>query len=596
MQAVPRHKKKNIAAAFALLGLPKDATSERVKKAFHDLVQVWHPDRFTHNSRLRAQAELKMKELNHAYSVVRDFLESKSQKSAGNSERDNYAESAEDREKTADQANPSEANASCDEAEEVRIVTCPHCGQYGLQRLAAKQMAGTFTVRCRHCGKSFKPVPSSNTSSSEEVPPSSSSRSRSNRVLPSSKATSTRARPVKVKRKRFWHQYSFWRTVVIIVSLIIMIEISCYIYITLATVPGSVAVSIPVEKDRPTPPEKLAPPLAPAPAPGPQEGDLIAKNQKPPEQAAASGPLPPSALPPTPTPDPEAGGLIAKSRAPDNANAKAPVGAPPTKNRAVRPINQALLGKTDCVVGFTCQRCGATIRQFPAVIRAEDLRSLEDNCRVHLLSSRSKLEWTGNLDQTEFAWIGASSLLDVREIIEPNDFQLRNKTKWARVFVLRRYNNNLDDELAGEFVWMESQFLQPPNPHPQFRVAGQDIVFGEIHFPRQKIQDFYASFCQKYAAAEPKALKHPKPDFWRQALKLGQPEFWRLVDSIVADICEQYEISMKIGGTICMSPTELGLEALQPEHQAALDRLRLLVYKRLVGRGPRLNLPSGFGP
>ena len=162
--------RKTISAAFAILGLPSDANSERVKEAFRDLAQVWHPDRFTHSVPLSAQAEQKMKELNHAYSVVCDYLEGKSRQSASNSDQDNDGESAEDTEKNADQANPTGAKASCDEDEEVTIVTCPHCGHKGGLRLSAGRMAAPFAVRCRQCGKRFNPVPSSNSSSSEEAP------------------------------------------------------------------------------------------------------------------------------------------------------------------------------------------------------------------------------------------------------------------------------------------------------------------------------------------------------------------------------------------------------------------------------------------
>jgi hypothetical protein len=53
--------------AFAVLGLSPGASEESVKQAFRDLAQVWHPDRFTHDQRLRAKAEEKFKEINGAY-------------------------------------------------------------------------------------------------------------------------------------------------------------------------------------------------------------------------------------------------------------------------------------------------------------------------------------------------------------------------------------------------------------------------------------------------------------------------------------------------------------------------------------------------
>jgi hypothetical protein len=52
---------------------------------------------------------------------------------------------------------------------------------------------------------------------------------------------------------------------------------------------------------------------------------------------------------------------------------------------------------------FKCSKCGAAIWAFPAVSRAEDLRVLEDNCRIHLHSSRRNAgQETGRLDETSF--------------------------------------------------------------------------------------------------------------------------------------------------------------------------------------------------
>jgi hypothetical protein len=52
---------------LAILGLSRGATADEIKQAFRDLAQVWHPDRFGHDARLRAKAEEKFKEINAAY-------------------------------------------------------------------------------------------------------------------------------------------------------------------------------------------------------------------------------------------------------------------------------------------------------------------------------------------------------------------------------------------------------------------------------------------------------------------------------------------------------------------------------------------------
>ena len=239
MRAVPGHQ--TISAAFAILGLSTDASSQQVKEAFRDLAQVWHPDRFTHNSRLRAQAEVKMKELNNAYSVVRDYLEGNRQQSTSNSEQANYGERAEETEKNADQAaysaNPTGAKTSRDEDEEVTSVKCPHCGQERRVRLSAEWMAVPLTVRCRQCGKRFKPVRSSDIPSSQEAPPSSSSRSRSNKVPPSTKSTSTEVPPVNKEQKQSWHQDPVWRTTLVCVSCILIPFMFFVVYKHVVAVP-----------------------------------------------------------------------------------------------------------------------------------------------------------------------------------------------------------------------------------------------------------------------------------------------------------------------------------------------------------------------
>lgn len=52
---------------FDILEVRRGASLEEVKRAYRDLAQVWHPDRYGHNPRLRAKAEEKLKDINEAY-------------------------------------------------------------------------------------------------------------------------------------------------------------------------------------------------------------------------------------------------------------------------------------------------------------------------------------------------------------------------------------------------------------------------------------------------------------------------------------------------------------------------------------------------
>jgi DnaJ-like protein len=59
--------------AYRLLGLAPGASLDDVKTAYRDLAQVWHPDRFPDNQRLREKALLNLQRINEAYAVLRDY-------------------------------------------------------------------------------------------------------------------------------------------------------------------------------------------------------------------------------------------------------------------------------------------------------------------------------------------------------------------------------------------------------------------------------------------------------------------------------------------------------------------------------------------
>ena len=52
------------------LGLTYDATSDLIESTYRTLVKVWHPDRFAHDPKLRADAEEKLKEINGAHEYL----------------------------------------------------------------------------------------------------------------------------------------------------------------------------------------------------------------------------------------------------------------------------------------------------------------------------------------------------------------------------------------------------------------------------------------------------------------------------------------------------------------------------------------------
>ena len=59
---------------YKILELEPAASLEEVKKAYRDLVKVWHPDRFSDNQRLQKKANEKLAEINAAYKEIIIFI------------------------------------------------------------------------------------------------------------------------------------------------------------------------------------------------------------------------------------------------------------------------------------------------------------------------------------------------------------------------------------------------------------------------------------------------------------------------------------------------------------------------------------------
>ena len=71
-------KKNEIASLLDLFELERGFTSEELKVAYRDLVQIWHPDRFAQNDRLQLKAQNKLTEINEANIILQNYLASQS--------------------------------------------------------------------------------------------------------------------------------------------------------------------------------------------------------------------------------------------------------------------------------------------------------------------------------------------------------------------------------------------------------------------------------------------------------------------------------------------------------------------------------------
>ncbi len=55
------------------LELKEGASPEAIKEAYRSLVKVWHPDRFGDDEKLRRRADEKLKQINRAYDLLKDY-------------------------------------------------------------------------------------------------------------------------------------------------------------------------------------------------------------------------------------------------------------------------------------------------------------------------------------------------------------------------------------------------------------------------------------------------------------------------------------------------------------------------------------------
>ncbi len=94
-----------------IFGLPPDTSLDDLNQAYRDLVNIWHPDRFSHNPRLRKKAEEKLKELNRAYEALKPLLSSEPgiKKDARKESYERERGTSGDKQGTGEQGNPERA-------------------------------------------------------------------------------------------------------------------------------------------------------------------------------------------------------------------------------------------------------------------------------------------------------------------------------------------------------------------------------------------------------------------------------------------------------------------------------------------------------
>jgi len=66
---------------YRTLGLQPEVPADAVRRAYRDLAQIWHPDRFGDSNEWRGRAEQKMKQINAAYARLCNDLSEHSTRS-----------------------------------------------------------------------------------------------------------------------------------------------------------------------------------------------------------------------------------------------------------------------------------------------------------------------------------------------------------------------------------------------------------------------------------------------------------------------------------------------------------------------------------
>jgi len=62
-----------IRESYRTLELKEGASPEAIKEAYRSLVKVWHPDRFGDDEKLRRRADEKLKQINRAYDLLKEY-------------------------------------------------------------------------------------------------------------------------------------------------------------------------------------------------------------------------------------------------------------------------------------------------------------------------------------------------------------------------------------------------------------------------------------------------------------------------------------------------------------------------------------------
>ena len=111
----------NINRNFEILEIPSDATYEEAKAAYRLLVQVWHPDKYSHSDKLHAKATCKIKEINASWNEIEEYFKNTTARTAQAAEAERQAHKEREHQKREQQDRQTEGS------NDYEYIICPYC-------------------------------------------------------------------------------------------------------------------------------------------------------------------------------------------------------------------------------------------------------------------------------------------------------------------------------------------------------------------------------------------------------------------------------------------------------------------------------------
>jgi len=153
-----RSMNDNIKLSLDILELSTNSTFEEAKQAYRDLVIVWHPDKHhTSNDRIKVKADLKLKQINSAWDVLKEYFSSRTAENNAAEERQKKEQAEKEaqqrRDKEQRMKQQAEQKRREEEAKHFIISKCPHC--FVNNRIPRDKPIASAT--CGSCGKIIDP-------------------------------------------------------------------------------------------------------------------------------------------------------------------------------------------------------------------------------------------------------------------------------------------------------------------------------------------------------------------------------------------------------------------------------------------------------